>query len=99
MSLRSNQNKEIKFSFKNSPVISADSRLSARQSFNTDAQKTLSSHPSSLQHSAAGCPGVPLIAEEIGGTWETRRGKYLTHIGDTAEGETAVNKSYNTELY
>ena len=43
--------------------------------------------------------GVPLIAEEIGGTWETRRGKYLTHIGDTAEGETAVNKSYNMELY
>lgn len=42
--------------------------------------------------------GVPLIVEEIVGTWETRRGKYLTHIQDTPKGETAVNKSYNVEL-
>lgn len=42
--------------------------------------------------------GVPLIVEEIVGTWETRRGKYLTHIQDTPNGETAVNKSCNVEI-
>lgn len=42
--------------------------------------------------------GVPLIVEEIVGTREMRRGKYLTHIRDTPKGEIAVNKSYNMEL-